>query len=180
MSSSGHHGQVSRLPSRPRPVTKVRHGQPTSAVPDVGNPGPNKPRKPHGKKESSRATPPQLHEAPHRSRSQRQHDDLRSMGTWCDDIPERHYSPRMSIDVEYRRPYESPRVPTPPTPTLARLSAPHPSLLAFDGEFSEARPGDKDDRVGDAWYLARKAKTNRQLEEALAHIARTRLLPQEE
>lgn len=162
--SSSRYGQASRQASRPRPATKAQHDQSASVVYISVEPAPRNSRKPHEKKHSTRVTPPEVQEPPRRPRTQRQHDEFRSMGTWCSEIPERHYSPRITID-ESHRPNHFPRAPTPPSPPGARLHPPHPSLLAFDAEFTEPQPGEDDDQLGDAWCLSRKAKTNRQCEQ---------------
>lgn len=172
--SSSHHGQAFRqaapLPSRPRPTTKARHEQSASPVPIPVNPNLRDSRYPHGKKHSPPMSAPEVNDAARRPRTQRQHDDFHSMGTWCNSIPEKHYSPRITID-DSQRTKHLPRAPTPPT----RLNAPHPSFLSFDAEFTEPQP-DKDDLVGDAWVLSRQAKTNRQCEQLPSRLMPALLL----
>lgn len=158
--SSNRHGHV----GPPRPATKARQDKSASTVPV---PVPVKaesrhPRKPHGKKHPApMASSPESRETPRRPRSHRQPDDFSSMGAWCGDIPERHYTPRISIG-EGRRAQRLPAAPTPPSVTPPRLSSPRPPL-AFDAEFGEDQL-DEDERVGDAWYLSRRTKTNWQCE----------------
>lgn len=83
------------------------------------------------------------------------------MGAWCDDIPPRHYTRRMSLDGDARA--QLPRAPTPPSPPcVPRLDSPDPSFLAYDTEFRVIGTGEEDGRVGNAWYIARQAKTSGQ------------------
>lgn len=96
------------------------------------------------------------------------------MGTWCDDIPAGNYARRMSFDAEARA--QLPRAPTPPSPPyVPRLDRHDPSFLAYDTEFRVIQKDEEDDRVGNAWYIARQAKTNRQCKSP--HSPHARILP---
>lgn len=157
--SAGHKPQL----PRPRPGTKSRRELSASPVPAPApeeNTEPRRPSKTHSKEQPSPRTSASPQDAP-RPGSPSRRDDLRSVGAWCDDIPAERYTTRITLDAEARAQH-LPRAPTPPSPPhVRRLDSPNPAFLAYDTEFRVIEPGE-DDRVGNAWYIARQAKTSRQ------------------
>ena len=147
---------------RSRPVTKPRRERSASPIQvptQEGDSEPHRAMRTSSKKQPSRQTSASEN-APHGGPTRR--DDLRSIGTWCEDIPTGQSTRRMSLDAEARAQH-LPRAPTPPSPPyVPRLDSHDPSFLAYDTEFRIIQQDQEDDRVGSAWYIARQAKTNRQ------------------